>query len=36
MNEDERNGYVQEFNKMTINDAMKEKTIAARIQKIYG
>ena len=25
MNEDERNGYVQEFNKMTINDAMKLK-----------
>lgn len=29
MNEDERNAYVQEFNKMTIEDAMKRKTIAA-------
>ena len=29
MNEDERNAYDQEFNKMTIDDAMKGKTIAA-------
>jgi len=31
MNEDERNAYVQEFSKMTINDEIKDKTIAARI-----
>ena len=29
MSEDERNGYVQEFNKMTIEDAIKRKTKAA-------
>ena len=29
MNEDERNAYVQEFNKMTIDDAMKGKAIVA-------
>ena len=29
MNEDQRNAYVQEFNKMNIDDAMKGKTIAA-------
>ena len=29
MNEDERNAYVQEFNKMTIEDATKGKTIVA-------
>ena len=29
MNEDQRNAYVQEFNKMTIDDALKGETIAA-------
>ena len=29
VNEDERNAYIQELNKMTIEDAMKGKTIVA-------